>query len=78
MHKLIVSPFLDGYLAVQPGSATCVRLPAERYEELRQRAGCDDQVPAWLVGTAAEAWDLDLDGQAAPVVVKSNETFTVL
>lgn len=65
MHRLIVSPFLDGYLAVRPGSTACVRLPAEHYEDLRQYARADDRVPDWLVATAAEAWDLDLDGQAS-------------
>ncbi|MFC8520137.1 radical SAM protein [Streptomyces sp. NPDC057257] len=65
MHQLIVSPFLDGYLAVRPGSTACVRLPAEYYEEVRQRAGTDNRVPDWLVTTAAEAWDLDLTGQTA-------------
>ncbi|MFC8350815.1 radical SAM protein [Streptomyces sp. NPDC057280] len=65
MHQLIVSPFLDGYLAVRPGSATCVRLPAERYEDLQHRARTDDHVPDWLATTAAEAWGLDLDGRNA-------------
>ncbi|MFC8431890.1 radical SAM protein [Streptomyces sp. NPDC057253] len=65
MHQLIVSPFLDGYLVVRPGSATCVRLPAERYEDIQHCAQTDDHVPDWLATTAAEAWGLDLDGQNA-------------
>ncbi|MBD0842008.1 radical SAM protein [Streptomyces sp. TRM68416] len=64
MHRLIVSPFLDGYLAVRPGSTVCVRLPASHYEDLRQYARVDDRVPDWLAATATEAWDLDLDGQS--------------
>ncbi|MEU6376541.1 radical SAM protein [Streptomyces sp. NPDC046909] len=65
MHQLIVSPFLDGYLAVRPGSAACVRLPADHYEDVRQRARTDDRVPDWLATAAAEAWSLDLAGQTA-------------
>ncbi|MFI5882052.1 radical SAM protein [Streptomyces sp. NPDC051554] len=65
MHQLIVSPFLDGHLAVRPGSTTCVRLPAEHYEEVRRSSSSNTRVPDWLVETAAEAWGLDLDGQAA-------------
>ncbi|MFJ3673987.1 radical SAM protein [Streptomyces sp. NPDC090106] len=64
MHQLIVSPFLDGYLAVRPGSTTCVRLPAENYDEVRHRALSEDPVPEWLAAAAARAWDIDLDGQA--------------
>ncbi|MDN3029392.1 radical SAM protein [Streptomyces sp. S.PB5] len=63
MHQLIVSPFLDGHLAVRPGSAACVRLPTEHYEEVRQRARADDRVPDWLATAAAEAWSLDLADQ---------------
>ncbi|MFJ3775191.1 radical SAM protein [Streptomyces sp. NPDC090075] len=73
MHSLIVSPFLDGYLAVRPGSTTCVRLPAELYEEMRQRAQSDDTVPEWLASAASEAWHLDVHDRAAESTVLVRE-----
>ncbi|KUL45061.1 radical SAM protein [Streptomyces regalis] len=64
MHELIVSPFLDGYLAVRPGNTTCVRLPATHYDEVRQHSGTDAHVPGWLTQVVADAWNLDLQGQS--------------
>lgn len=73
MYDLIISPFLDGYLAVRPGSARCVRLPAPHYEEALARARAVEPVPAWLSEVAAEAWNLDLEEKLADAVLLVRE-----
>lgn len=73
MHDLVVSPFLDGYLTVRPGSTTCVRLPAKHYEEVRQSANTSSLVPHWLVGLAQQAWALDLRGQRSETALLVRE-----
>jgi hypothetical protein len=57
-HDVIISPFLDGYLALRPGSAAGARLPEAGYEELRGLAGTDEQVPGWFADLA-DTWGLD-------------------
>jgi hypothetical protein len=59
-HELIVSPFLDGYLALRPGSTAGARLPEAGYEELRALADTSAPAPSWFAGTAASVWSLDL------------------
>lgn len=60
LHDLIVSPFLDGYLAVRPGSPVGARLPEVGYEELRTLVVGGSPAPSWFAGTAAHLWGLDL------------------
>lgn len=68
-HDLIVSPFLDGYLALRPGSPAGARLPETGYEELRTLAGTDAPAPAWFAETAASVWGLDLGSKAVSKAV---------
>ncbi|RBM07320.1 radical SAM protein [Streptomyces sp. PT12] len=65
MHKVIVSPFLDGFLAVQPGNAAGIRLPESHYSELRSLTGTESPCPSWLVNAAREAWGLELEHESA-------------
>ncbi len=70
VFELIVSPFLDEYLVLRPGSESGIRLPARLWTELSSTA---DTVPCpgWLVDAARRRWpDLDLSGrQLADVVL---------
>lgn len=59
-HDLIVSPFLDGYLCLRPGSSAGIRLPEAGYEELRALVGADAPAPDWFARTAADTWGMDL------------------
>ncbi|MGK5533488.1 radical SAM protein [Streptomyces sp. URMC 129] len=65
MRKVIVSPFLDGFLAVRPGNAAGIRLPESHYSELRSLSGTESPCPAWLVNAADNAWGLDLGQEPA-------------
>ncbi|MGC9544050.1 radical SAM protein [Streptomyces sp. UG1] len=62
-HALIVSPFLEGFLAVRPGSEAGIRLPEEKYLELQTLAGSDDPVPEWFADAVYSTWRLDLHGE---------------
>lgn len=61
MHDLLVSPFIDGYLACRPGSVAGLRLPEAGYEELRTLGGAP--APEWFAEAAAETWGVDLRGK---------------
>lgn len=63
MYQVLVSPFLDDYLLLRPGSAAGAKLPAAMYEELRQLASRDSTVPSWLAQAAHQAWGMDLAGR---------------
>ncbi|MFF4157725.1 radical SAM protein [Streptomyces sp. NPDC001678] len=65
MHELIVSPFLDGYLALRPGRQAGLRLPEQKYRELRTAARADAPPPKWLVEAAHEVWGLEIGGRPA-------------
>ncbi|MFK0175631.1 radical SAM protein [Streptomyces xanthochromogenes] len=60
MHDLIVSPFLDGFLCLRPGSAAGLRLPSEGYEALKALSGTDAPAPEWFSAYVADTWALDL------------------
>lgn len=62
-HDLIVSPFLDEYLVLRPGSASGVKIKAHHYWELRQVAAVGDSLPEWLRNAARRRWGLNLDGR---------------
>lgn len=64
MHSLIASPFLDGYLAVRPGSQAGARLPEDRFRELEDVTATGGTAPAWFADLARDTWGLDL-GQVA-------------
>ncbi|NEE53030.1 radical SAM protein, partial [Streptomyces sp. SID8455] len=64
-HALIASPFLDGHLLLKPGARAGARIPADRYETIRQAATDGEALPSWAVRTAADVWGLDLDGRPA-------------
>ncbi|MEV6778941.1 radical SAM protein [Streptomyces syringium] len=65
MHELIVSPFLDGYLALRPGHQAGLRLPEHRYRELQAAARTEVPLPTWFAEIAQETWGLDIDGGSA-------------
>ncbi|WP_409238357.1 radical SAM protein [Streptomyces sp. PA5.6] len=67
MYDLIVSPFLDGFLAVRPGSEACLRLPRRHYEEVQQLAASDG-VPSWLRQAAVDTWGVELEEASALLV----------
>ncbi|MFF7195906.1 radical SAM protein [Streptomyces sp. NPDC008079] len=73
LHDLIVSPFLDGYLALRPGSAAGARLPEAGYEELRALVRNDSPVPTWFAETVAQVWGLDLVGKPVSKAVLVRE-----
>ncbi|MBD0736959.1 radical SAM protein [Streptomyces sp. CBMA29] len=73
LHDLIVSPFLDGYLALRPGSAAGARLPEAGYEELRALVGNDSPAPSWFAETVAQVWGLDLVGKPVSKAVLVRE-----
>jgi MoaA/NifB/PqqE/SkfB family radical SAM enzyme len=65
MHEVIVSPFLDDYLVVRPGTPQAVKIGARRYRDLLGAVAVPDALcPSWLVDAARARWDLDLDGRA--------------
>lgn len=47
-HDLIVSPFLDGYLCLRPGSSAGIRLPETGYEELSALKSTGAPAPSWF------------------------------
>jgi uncharacterized Fe-S cluster-containing radical SAM superfamily protein len=63
VHKLIASPYPDGYVVVSPGRTGGIKIGANKYAELRDAASAP--VPAWLSDHARTAWGLDVTG--APV-----------
>lgn len=59
MHEIIVSPFLDTFLAVSPGRRSAVKLPRGKYDQLRsawQRESCPD----WLSDAAMRSWGINI------------------
>jgi hypothetical protein len=63
VHKLIASPYPDGYVVVSPGRTGGIKIGTNKYAELRDAPGAP--VPAWLSDHARTAWGLDVTG--APV-----------
>lgn len=64
MHNLIVSPFLDDFLVVRPGSRSGLFLPEPRYEELRRHDSAQAP-PAWFAEAVRAQW-ADLDMTSCP------------
>ncbi|MEU6381852.1 radical SAM protein [Streptomyces sp. NPDC046909] len=60
MHELIVSPFLDGYLIVRPGSQAGARLPEDQFRELEALETTGGTPPPWFADLARSTWGLDL------------------
>lgn len=77
LHDVIVSPFLDGYLALRPGCAAGARLPEAGYEELRALVGNGAQAPSWFSETVAQVWGLDLAGKpmSKAVLVRERSSY---
>lgn len=72
MHQLVVSPFLDQYFVLCPGSSRGVRIPTGGYEELEQGATRGLMCPRWFTDVTYEAFGIDLAGKplAGSVVVR--------
>lgn len=68
-HRLIVSPFLEGFLAVRPGSAKGIRLPEEQYLELQTLAESASPMPEWFADPVYSTWGLDLHGEPSHEVM---------
>ncbi len=51
-HRFIVSPFLDEYVILRPGSPGGLRISADKYRELREARSA----PAWLTKAVSVAW----------------------
>ena len=66
---VIVSPQEGIYLAVRPGSAAGMQLPARRYDELAEAAAQGTMVPSWFAEAAQQAWQVDLHGNSTNDVV---------
>jgi MoaA/NifB/PqqE/SkfB family radical SAM enzyme len=62
-HHIIVSPFLDGHLAMHPGSEAGIRLPEAHSNELRDLVRTQGPVPPWFSNAARTAWELELRNQ---------------
>ncbi|MFJ3815134.1 radical SAM protein [Streptomyces sp. NPDC090056] len=62
MHQLIVSPYNGTFLIARPGSKGGMRIPRTLYEELASIAESSSPPPAWLLGHARTAWNVDLAG----------------
>lgn len=59
MQKLIVTPFLENYLVLRPGSAKGVKISEAKYRQLAQTAS-DEVNPDWLAQVARDCWGLDI------------------
>jgi uncharacterized Fe-S cluster-containing radical SAM superfamily protein len=69
MHEIIVSPFLGDHIAVRPGARNGLRLPWDKYAELRQVDNC----PGWLADAARDAWGIALSGRPVAEAVLVRE-----
>jgi MoaA/NifB/PqqE/SkfB family radical SAM enzyme len=75
MHELIVTPFLNDYLVFRPGSRSGLKLPRDKYRELRQSAMDGSRCPAWLVDAARQRWSLEIaDRQVSELAVVRAES----
>jgi MoaA/NifB/PqqE/SkfB family radical SAM enzyme len=63
MRVLVVTPFLDDYLALCPGRAGALRLPQSQYQELLQVAESQEACPHWLAGAVQRHWQFDIGVQ---------------
>jgi MoaA/NifB/PqqE/SkfB family radical SAM enzyme len=63
MHELIITPFLDHYVVLRPGSHGGLRLPLHQYRELGQVAADAGRCPPWLVDAVRQGWQFDISGR---------------
>jgi MoaA/NifB/PqqE/SkfB family radical SAM enzyme len=73
MHELIVSPFLGHHFVLRPGRAQGLRIPSDRYDNLRAAAAGGEDCPAWLAEAAADAFGVRLAGRPLTETVKVRE-----
>ncbi|WP_330458056.1 radical SAM protein [Streptomyces sp. NBC_00820] len=59
-RSLVVSPFLDGYVVVRPGSQVALRIPTDHYAALATAAETQEPAPAWLRAAVRERWGLEM------------------
>jgi MoaA/NifB/PqqE/SkfB family radical SAM enzyme len=64
MYDLIVSPFLGHHFVLRPGRAQGLRIPTDRYDDLRRAAASGEDCPAWLADAAADAFGVELAGRS--------------
>lgn len=62
MHEMIISPFLDAYLAVSPGRRKAIKVPQEKYAQLRF-VQHGEPCPGWLADAAMQSWGIDIGGR---------------
>lgn len=60
MRELIVTPFLNDYLVLRPGSPGALRLPPGKYQELARAGAAGKPCPLWLVDAVREHWQRDI------------------
>ncbi|MET8831017.1 radical SAM protein [Streptomyces sp. NPDC004610] len=69
MHQVIVSPQHRKFVAVRPGARGAMKLPRQKYEELRGGAENDEPLPTWFTEAAQTLWGISLVGAPAPQAV---------
>ncbi|WP_327591513.1 radical SAM protein [Streptomyces chartreusis] len=65
MHDLIAAPFQAEHLVLRPGSPKALKIPQDKFAQLKAAVSSGDTIPAWLADVVTKAWSIDLAGRPA-------------